>query len=85
MYCSPNFVKLNLFDVSPFKLTYYFCSSLYLKVIPNSVSRDDTDTCLGGRFPSWGTTVPKVFLAESKYFSSRISHSSALIKESILV
>ena len=30
-----------------------------------------------GRFSSWGTVVPKGFLTESAYFSSRISHSAA--------
>ena len=30
-----------------------------------------------GRFSSWGTVVPKGFLAESAYFSLRIRHSAA--------
>ena len=30
-----------------------------------------------GRFSSWGTVVPKDFLAESAYFASRISHTAA--------
>ena len=29
------------------------------------------------RFQSWDTAVPKGFIAESAYFSSRISHSEA--------
>ena len=34
-----------------------------------------------GRFSSWGTTVPKGFLAKSAYFSSRISHLSASLSK----
>ena len=35
-----------------------------------SVVRGRPDGAQVGRFSSWGTVVPKVFLAESAYFSS---------------
>ena len=41
-----------------------------------SVARGPTGHKLG-KFSSWGTAVPKGFLTESAYFSSRISHSAA--------
>ena len=51
-----------------------WCFNVDTQGFGTSVVRGPTEV---GRFSSWGTVVPKDFLAESAYFSSQISHSVA--------
>ena len=64
-----NVQQIYMYLVAPLCTNQCLCHRMWY------VSGSRPDRAQVGRFPSWGTAVPKGFLAETAYFSSRISLS----------